>query len=212
MKVRSHNITIALKMLFWVSEGTLQAVQIYGGLDLIFLGVIAYWLFTLRIWVELLNGETIFSNYFSPEIAHVHLLYADVTQISDSLLSVSTTTLLLRSIRDLITDNLHSLITFRIDWKSCLAELFYNDVENILNQLVLLGEALGAIARIFKASYSNEDDAAGLSRTHFIHFQERGHGAGFLDNVATIFPEVGAQPSFRRAAIRSLFLDVPDSI
>lgn len=210
-ETRSEDWAKAVDAIFQISKGNLRAIRIYGGLDVAFLGAIAHWLFDLRVWVELPDGTTTFSSCRRPEQADVYLHYADMER-SDALLQISSTTFVLRTIEDLIMDDPYSPMTFRIQWKSCLSELFYEEVDNILKNVALIGGALGAIARIYEALRKCEVDVGGLSRTHFIDFQPAGYGRGFIDNVCYLFPEMSTSPTFRTTALESLHTDVPTCI
>lgn len=201
----------AVDAIFQISKGNLKAIRVYGGRDIAFLGAIAHWLFDLRVWVELPDGTIPFSSCRSPEHANVYLHYVDVQKGSNALLEISSTTFVLRSIKDLISDDHYCQMTFRIEWKSCLSELFYDEVDEILENVILIGKALGGIARIYEALEKCEVDVGGLSRTHFINYQPAGFGRGFIDNVSNLFPEIGISV-FRTAALEVLHTDVPSRV
>ncbi|MCJ1435330.1 hypothetical protein MMC27_004702 [Xylographa pallens] len=208
---RSEDWAKAVDAIFQVSKGSLKAVRVYGGRDVAFIGAIAHWLFDLPVWVELPDGTTTFSSCRYPEQANVHLHYAD-TWTSEALLKVSSTTFILRTVEDLIVDDPYSQMTFRIQWSSCLSDLFYVVVDDILDNAALIGGALGAIARIYEALRKCEVDVGGLSRTHFIHFQPAGYGQGFIDKVCSLFPELSTTAIFRTRALESLHMNVPTCV
>ena len=208
---RSEDWAKAVDAIFQVSKGDLKAIRIYGGHDLSFLGAIAHWLFDLRVWVELPDGSVTFANCRSPEQTNVYIHYADVNDSTD-LIKISSTTLVLKSIEDLIWDDPGSPITYRIPWDSCLHELFNDEKVNILNSAALIGGAVGGLARIYKALKNCEVDVGGLSRTHFINFRSAGYGLGLVDNVCHLFPEIGTSKVFRTMALETLHTDVPSSI
>ena len=110
---RSEDWARAVDAIFQVSKGDMKAIRIYGGRDLSFLGAIAHWLFDLRVWVELPDGSVTFANCRSPEQINVYLHYADVNN-SDDLIKISSTTLVLKSIEDLIMDDPDIPIAYRI--------------------------------------------------------------------------------------------------
>ena len=208
---RSNDWAKAVDAIFQISKGSLNAVRVYGGRDIAFLGAIAHWLFDLRVWIELPDGTITFSSCRSPEQANVYLHYADVEKQSNALLKISSTTFVLRCIEDLIVDDSYSQMTFRIQWNSCLSELFYGQVDYILKNVVLIGKALGSIARIYEALRKCEADVGGLSRTHFINHQPAGHGRGFIDTICNLFPEIG-NSMFRNTALETLKTDVPTCV
>lgn len=210
-EARSEDWAKAVDAIFQVSKGNLKATSIHGGRDLAFLGAIAHWLFDLRVWVELPDGTTTFSSCHSPEQANVCLHYADMEEC-DALLKISSTTFVLRSIEELFTDDEYNSMTFRIQWNSCLSELFYDEVDNMLDNIALIGGVLGGIARIYEALRKCEIDVGGLSRTHFINFQPAGYGRGFIDNVCNLFPEIGTSTTFRTTALQILHTDIPTCI
>ena len=208
VEARFEDWAKAVDAIFRVSKGNLKSIRVYGGRDLAFLDAIAHWLFDLRVWVELPDGTITFSSCRSPEQANVCLHYADMEK-SDALLKISSTTFVLRAIEDLIKDDPYNPISFRIQWKSCLSELFYEEVDNILDNVALIGGVLGGIARIYEALRKCEVDFGGLSRTHFMNFQPAGYGRGFIDNVCNLFPEIGTSSVFRTTALKVLHKDVP---
>lgn len=210
-ETRSEDWAKAVDAIFQVSKGNLKAIRIHGGRDLAFFGAIAHWLFDLRVRVELPDGTVTFSSCQSPEQANVCLHYAEMEE-PDALVKISSTTFVLRSIGDLFADDDYSSMTFRIQWKSCLSELFSNDVDNILDNIALFGGVLGGIARIYEALRKCEVDVGGLSRTHFINFQPAGYGRGFIDNVCDLFPEFGTSKLFRTTALQVLHTDIPTCI
>ena len=208
---RSEDWAKAVDAIFQVSKGNLKAIRVYGGRDIAFLGAIAHWLFDLRVWVESPDGTTTFSSCRSVEQANVYLHYADLGEGSNALLKISSTTFVLRSVEDLIVDDRYYQMTFRIQWKSCLSELFYDEVDHILENTILIGKALGGIARIYEALRKCEIDVGGLSRTHFINYRPAGYGRGFIDNACSLFPEI-ATSVFRTTALEALQTDVPSCV
>ena len=157
----SKDLAKAIDGIFRISRGDLRAIRIYGSRDLAFLGAIAHWLFDLSVWIELPDGTTTFTNCLRPEQAHVCLHYADMEE-SDALIQITATTFTLRTVEDLITDELNIDSNFRIKWDSCLHQLLDGDLQDILDEASLLGSALGAIARIYEAINSHEYDVGGL--------------------------------------------------
>jgi len=168
------NLARAINALFHISKGDLKAMNIHGGCDIAFLAAVAYWFFDLSIWVQMDDGSTLFANCLHMEEAKVCFYYAEVNEMNRSPVPISTTTFILRSVEDLITDDPYSPIIFRINWTACLAELFSGEVEGILQQAALLGKILGAVARIYQAIATCEADVGGFSRTHFTNFQPCG--------------------------------------
>ena len=205
---RSEDWAKAVDAIFQISKGNLRAIRVYGGRDIAFLGAIAHWLFDLRVWVESPDGTITFSSCRSSEQANVHLHYTDEGEGSSALLKLSATTFVLRSITDLIVDDREYQLTVRIPWKSCLSELFDDQLDKMLKNVLLFAKVLGAIARIYEALRKCEVDVGGLSRTHFINFQPAGHGRGFIDNICGLFPELG-NSTFRATALEVLQSDVP---
>ena len=209
---RSDDWAKAVDAIFQISKGNLKAIRVYGGLDIAFLAAIAHWLFDLRVWVELSDGTVTFSSCRSPEQANVYLHYADMDHRSKALLKISSTTFLLRSVKDLIIDDgLFHEMNFRIQWNTCLSDLFGDEVDNMLENVVLIGKIFGAIARIYEALRKCEVDVGGLSRTHFINYQPAGYGRGFIDTVCNFFPEIG-NSMFRTTALKVLQTDVPTCV
>ena len=137
------------------------------------------------------DGSVLLSNCLYPEEAVVRLHYVDVDRPQSSLVQISATTFVLRSVKDLITDNPYSPITFRLNEESCLTELFDTEVTDILDQATLLGKALGAVARIYEAIAKCEVDVGELSRTHFINFQPQGYGKSFVNSTCALLREIG---------------------
>ena len=210
-EARSEDWAKAVDAIFQISKGNLKAIRVYGGCDVAFLGAIAHWLFDLRVWLELPGGTVKFSNCRSPEQANVYLHYADMGP-TDALLKIDSTTFVLRSIEDLMMEDLQCSMTFRIQWNSCLSELFHDEVDAMLDNVTLIGRILGGIARIYEALRKCEIDVGGLSRTHFINYQPAGYGLGFIDNVCNLLPEIGASSVFRTTAMKSVHTDVPHCI
>ena len=166
------------------------------------------------MWVERPDGTSTFSSCLYPEQANVYLHYVQDTNLgtSKALLKVSATTILLETIEDLIRDDPYSQMTFRIQWSSCLSDLFYKEMDDILDNAALFGAALGAIARIYEALRKCEVDVGGLSRTHFIHFRPAGYGRGFIDNICDLFPEISTTVIFRTRVLESLHTNVSTCI
>lgn len=208
----STDLAKALNALFQVSKGALTAIEVHGGRDIAFLAAISYWLLDLNVWVKMHDGSTIFSNCLHREQASVRLHYADVDGAQSSLIQVSATTFVLRSVEDLITDDPYSPITFRINWDVCLTELFYDEVEDVLDQAALLGKVLGAVARIHQAIATCELDVGGLSRTHFINYPPQGYGRSFIKSICTILPEIGSTEAFLEGAKDSLRQSVAENV
>ena len=202
----------AINALFHISRGVLRAIEIHGGRDIAFLGAIAYWLSDLSIWVQMHDGSTLFSNCLYPEEEVVSLLFVDVDQPQSSLVQISATTFVLRSVEDLITRDPYSPITFRLKWESCLTELFYTEVADILDQAAALGKALGAVARIYEAIATCEVDVGKLSRTHFINFQPHGYGKSLLNSICALLPEIGSSRNFQEGARHSLSQSVAENV
>ena len=211
VNVRSEDWAKAVDAIFQISKGNLKAIRVYGGRHIAFLGAIAHWLFDLRVWVELPDGKITFSSCRSPEQANVYLHYANTEEASSALLRISSTTFVLRSVEDLLVDDRSCRLTFRIQWKSCLSELFHDEMDKILRDVVLIGKVLGGIARIYEALIKCEVEVGGLSRTHFINHQPAGHGRGFIDNICNLFPEIG-NSTFRTTALKALQSDVSTCI
>lgn len=210
--VVSPDLAKAINALFQVSRGVLKAIEIHGGQDVAFLGAIAYWLFDLSIWMQLHDGSVLFSNCLYPEEAVVRLHYVDADRPQSSLVEISATTFVLRSVEDLITYDRYSPITFRLKWESCLTELFDTEVTDILDQAALLGKALGAVARIYEAIATCEVDVGGFSRTHFINFQPRGYGKSFVNSICALLPELGSKEDFQEGAKNSLGQSVAENV
>lgn len=211
----SPDLAKAINALFQASRGDLQAIEILGGRDIAFLAAIAYWLFDLSIWVQMHDGSVLFSSCLYPEEAVVKLHYVDVDRPQSSLVQISATTFVLRSVEDLITDDPYSAssdITFRLDWETCLTKLFDTEVTDILDQATLLGKALGAVARIYEAIATCEVDVGELSRTHFINFQPRGYGTSFVNSVCALLPEIGSSRDFQEGAKTSLRQSVAENV
>ena len=205
---RSDDWAKAVDAIFQISKGSLKAITVYGGRDIAFLGAIAHWLFDLRVWVELPDGTVTFSSCRFPEQANVYLHYAEMEHESKALLEISSTTFVLRSVQDLIIDECLHDIRFRIQWNTCLSELFNDEVDDMLENVVLIGNVFGAIARIYEALKKCEIDVGGLSRTHFMNYRPAGHGRGLIDTVCKFFPEIG-NSMFRTTALKVLQTDVP---
>ena len=208
----SPDLAKAINALFQASRGDLKAIEILGGRDIGFLGAIAYWLFDLSMWVQMHDGSVLFNSCLYPEEAVVRLHYADMDRPQRSLVQVSATTFVLRSVEDLITDDPYSPITFRLKWEICLTELFYDEVTDLLHQATLLGTALGAVARIYEAIANSEVDVGELSRTHFINFQPRGYGHSFVDSICALLPEIGSSRDFQEGAKASLSQSVAENV
>ena len=210
----STDLAKVFNALFQISKGALKAIEVHGGRDIAFLAAVAYWLFDLKVWVQMHDGSTMFSNCLYREQASVRLHWADVDSTQSSLIQILATTFVLRSVEDLIIDDPHSPIIFRISWDVCLNELFYDEVENILDvdQAALLGKVLGAVARIYQAIATCEIDVGGLSRTHFINFQPRGYGRSFIENICTLLPEIGSEAAFLEGAKDSLSQSVAENV
>ena len=208
----SPDLAKAINAMFQVSRGVLKAIDIHGGRDIAFLGAIAYWLFDLSIWVQMDDGSTLFSNCLHPEEAVLTLHYADVNRRQSSLVQSSATTFVLRSVEDLITDDPYSAIIFRLNWESCLNEMFHTDVTDILGQAAVLGKVLGAVARIYEAIATCEVDVGELSRTHFINFQPRGYGKSFINSICALLPEIGSSRDFQEGAKHSLSQGVAENV
>lgn len=208
----SPDLAKAINAIFQASKGVLNAIEIHGGRDIAFLGAIAYWLFDLTIWVQMHDGSVLFSNCLSREEAVVRLHYANMDQPQSSLVQISATTFVLRSVEDLITDDPYSPITFRLSWENCLTQLFDTEVEDILDQAAVLGKTLGAVARIYEAIATCEVDVGGLSRTHFINFQPQGYGKSFVNSICALLPEIGCSRDFRDGAKHSLSQSVVENI
>ena len=207
----STDLAKALNALFQISKGALKAIEVHGGRDIAFLAAVAYWLFDLKVWVQMHDGSTMFSNCLYREQASVRLHWGDVDSTQSSLIQVSATTFVLRSVEDLIIDDPHSPIIFRINWDCCLTELFHDEVEDILDQAALLGKVLGAVARIYQAIATCEMDVGGFSRTHFVNFQPRGYGRSFIEGICTLLPEIGSEAAFLEGAKDSLSQSVAEN-
>ena len=201
----------AVDAIFQISKGNLQAVKVYGRDDLAYLAAIACWFFDLKVCLQRPNGRMLFENCSNPEDADIHFFQVHEYR-SKALIQVSTTTFILRSIRDLISDDAGSYpMHCRVPWGSCFADLFPRKATNMLSESILLGRACGAVARMYKALNYCEDNVGGLSRTHFTSFRPAGYGAGFVDNVCELFPEITLTGAFRRAAVEILDMDVSTS-
>ena len=205
---RSKDWAKAVNGIFQVSKGSLKGIKIHGRHDLSFLGAIAHWLFDLQIWVEMSDGTVIFASCRQPEEAEVCLYYADVEE-SDALIEISSTTFVLRSLRDLITDDIESPMNVRVPWNRCLTELYGKEMDRILINIALFGVVLGGIARIYEALRGGEVNVGGLSRTHFVNFRPAGYGRGFVDSICDLFPDLGTSDIFRKTALELLYADVP---
>lgn len=211
--IRSPDFAEVISALFKISKGNLKAIHVYGAREIAFLGAIAHWLFDLAVWVEDNDGTTIFSTCLHPDQSNIWLHYTGLDPgPHDSLIQISTTTFVLGSIEDLIIHDNHSCMNIRIKWDCIFAHVFYDDTNRILAQAALLGKAIGAIARVYKALNFHELDVGGLSRLCFTNFRECGYGAGFVGNICTIFPEIGGIKIFQRKARENLNLSVSDSV
>ena len=208
----SKDLAKALNALFQVSRGVLRAIEVHGGHDIAFLAAVAHWLFDLSLWVQMDEETTLFNSCVCPEQASVRLYYADVNIPQNSLIRISATTFVLRSVQDLITDDPYSPITFRISWDVCLSHLFNFELEDVLCQAALLGKALGSVARIYEAIATCEVDVGELSRAHFINFQPRGYGRSFVDSICALMPEIGSNGAFLEGAKTNLRQSVAENV
>ena len=208
----SMELAKAINALFQISRGALEAVEIHGGQDIAFIGAIAYWLFDLSIWVQMDDDSLLFNNCSCPEKAVVRLHYKDVARPQDSLIQISATTFVLRSIEDFITEDPCPPIIYRLKWETVLDELFRAEVMEILSQAALLGKALGAVARIYEAIATCEVDVGGFSRTHFINFQPQGYGHCFINSICALLPELGSSGDFQEGTKHSLSQSVSENV
>ena len=207
--VRCEDWAKAVNAIFQISKGGgLQAIKIYGGRDLAFLGAIAQWLFDLDVCINSPDGTHFHSTCLYPEHAKVYLQFTDMRR-SSALIHISATTFMLRKVEDLILDDPKYTIYCRVPWRRCLADLFYEEVNDILREAILLGRAAGAVARLYQALHECEEDVQGLSRTHFVNFTPSGHGVGYIDNMCNLFPEISSNSAFREAAAEILDMDAP---
>ena len=92
-------------------------------------------------------------------------------------------------------------MTIRVQWKLCLSELFHDEVKHLIDQAPLIGTALRTVARIYEALRKCEDDVAGLSRAHFVHFHPDSYGRGFIDKTCSLFTEINTSNTLRAPAI-----------
>lgn len=207
----SSGIAKAIDGLFQVSRGALKAIEIHGCIDIAFIGTIAYWLFDLSVWIEMHDGSCLFSSCLHSEEAAVRLHYT-TTKVKNPMIQISATTFVVESVQDLLSDDLHAAIIFRVSWDKCLAELFNDELRGILSQTALLGNVLGAIARIYKALALCEQDVAKLSRIHFINYQPQGYGASYINGLCALLPELSYSRTFLEGASRSLNQSVAKNI
>jgi hypothetical protein len=209
----SPDLAATINGLFQVSRGRLKAIEIHGGLDIAFLSAVAYWLLDLTIWVQMHDGSVLFSNCSHSEEAVVRLHYTEEDDPRQrSLIQISATTFILRSVNDLFTVGPYASIIFRVKWENCLKQVFGHEGKRIQDQASLFGKALGAIAHIYEAIAKCEVDVGGFSRIHFVNFQPRGYGRSFVSSIGTILPEIGSYQAFIDGAEQSLIQHVANSV
>ncbi len=209
----SPDLAATINGLFQVSRGRLKAIEIHGGLDIAFLSAVAYWLLDLTFWVQMHDGSVIFSNCSHSEEAVVKLHYTEEGDPRQrSLIQISATTFILRSVDDLFTVGPCASIKFRVKWEDCLKQVFGHEGKRIQDQASLFGKALGAIARIYEAIAKCEVDVGGFSRINFVNFQPRGYGRSFVSSIGTILPEIGSYQAFIDGAEQSLTQHVANSV
>jgi len=209
----SPDLAATINGLFQVSIGRLKAIDIHGGIDIAFVSAVAYWLFDLRIWVQMHDGSVLFSNCSHLEEAVVRLQYTEEGDPRQkSLIQISATTFILGSVKDLFTEVPYASIIFRVKWENCLTQILGHGGKRIQDQASLLGKALGAIARIYEAIAKCEVDVGGFSRIHFVNFQPRGYGRSFISSIGTILPEIGSHQAFIDRAEQSLSQHVSNSV
>lgn len=209
----SPDLAATINGLFQVSRGRLKAIEIHGGLDIAFLSAVAYWLLDLTIWVQMHDGSVLFNNCSHSDEAAVRLHYTErVDPRPGSLIHISATTFVLRSVDELFTVDPYASIIFRVKWENCLTQMFGHEVKRIQDQASLFGKALGAIARIYEAIAKCAVDVGGFSRIHFVNFQPRGYGRSFVNSIGTILPEIGSHQAFIDGAEQSLSQTVSKSV
>lgn len=206
VKSRPDDWARAVNAIIQIVNGDLVAIQVYGGREIAVLGALAHWLFDLSVWVDLPDGSNTFSSCRHPEQANVWLHFVD-EKPSSALLQISTTTFTLRTIEDLIADDLCCPMAFRIKWDSCFVDLFDYRADEELEKAALissLGQAIGAIARIYQGLTDCESDVGTFSRIHFTGYRPAGYGRGYIHTICNLFPEIAGISEFRFAAFENL--------
>ena len=186
----SEDIAKAMSGLFKISKGDIKKITVMGGTECAFIAAFAHWVLNLKVYVDDEAGKVIYQDV-EAEDAQVEVTYC--RQHSLSLVQISSTTYILREVEDIFIRAQtydQTFLTIRTPWDGCLTRVFGRTFNVLTKAPTTLGGFFGSVARVYRALALGENDVGKFSRTLYINFVESSYGIGFINSVASIFPEL----------------------
>ena len=209
----ARDIAKALHDLFRISKGEVDSITVTGSSECAFIAAMALWLFNLSALVEGAHQEVIFRNTPDGDTAQVIAQFGDGR---DKDVQIAATTYVLGDCRELF-NNIRQTeewkLIIRTTWDGCLERVFGPTLQRLSSVSQLLGNHLGAAARIYGARALGVTNVGTFSRPSYIDFVEASHGSGLIDTVIDLFPELqGTMRSALGLSFDDAFITVRQSI
>ena len=186
----AKDIANALHGLFKISRGDADHMVVTGGSECAFISAVAHWLLNLRVSVRNCDGRVIFDDARKGPARQVVIQYGAAT---NEPLQVTGTTYVLGNCREVfgrIPDHDEYHLVVRTPWSCCLTRVFGTRFKALSKMPYVLGDYLGGVARIHRAVATGENNIGNLSRFHYVDYAETSYGLGFVNTVASTFPEL----------------------
>lgn len=202
----AEDVAKVLHGLFEISRGTCKQIEVIGGPSCSFIAAFAHWLLNLTIHVEDSEGTLIYLDALNSEVAQVRIRYCRENQITTDLGIASTTYILSDRGKLFVSSqwNDNMPLHVRTPWDGCLNRAFWNSTQRLTSNYRILGEFLGSAARIYAALARGEVDVGDFARDLFTTFIDGTYGQGFIENVSSIFPELGRIKELGPVMLRAL--------
>lgn len=184
------DLAAALTGLCKVSCNEIESMSITGGPACGWLAAVAVWLLDLPVAISC-DGQSLYSNASESRPAQVHVLFDSV---DFRRMELTTKTYHLRDSAEFLNLAHESLQTTtmsgRLRWDDCLAAAFGKEFKELLDTPLVVGNAFGCAARIFKAIVRSESAFGKDIEKDWRSYNDAVSGLGFVENTVTWLPEL----------------------
>ena len=165
----------------------LKSITVVGGSDAGILAALAEWLFDLKVAVTDTEGQPKYSNCHG-DLPQLQIIFDRTGAEKHEGLEITSQTYFLSDVQRLFSstspNNSWSMVSGRLDWKSCLIDAFTCDVEDLLTtQKYTFRLAVVCAAKILDSVLKDgKNDPNSFDRSDCAHF-EAAAGLRFINNL-----------------------------
>lgn len=191
----------ALTAIFDVSRGRLSGVEICGTHHVAVLAAFAHWLLGLSVWVRDINGSTIFCSVHVEDHAQIKLRYVEPGDARAEL-ALSSSSFVLRSFTDLVSEDRCLPVIFRTPWGGCLEQIFGSFIDKSKASSKTLGLFLGSVAAALTAMVDCDVRFKSITAKYYTWAGPDGNGKAFVINTCRTLPELDSFEGLKTEALR----------